>query len=170
MTTEKLKNIVHFNCDLCHFITNNKNDFTRHTLTTKHKTRLLHGVNATEKLKKNHQAFSCDCGKEYKDRGGLWRHKKKCTYEKSSENGDPSNNNILIFELLKSNTKFKELIVEQNKQILELVKEKGFGGSNNNINSNNVTNNKFNLNLFLNEPCKDAMNIGDFIKSLEISF
>jgi len=79
----------------------------------------------------------------------------------------------MIFELIKNNQailmenkEFKELLLEQNKQMMEFMNTKMVGNITNNTNSHN----KFNLNLFLNEQCKDAMNISDFIKSLEISF
>jgi len=72
----------------------------------------------------------------------------------------------MMMDILKQNSDFKELIIEQNKQMMEMVKE---GKTINNTNNNNTTNNnKFNLNIFLNEKCKDAMNIMDFANSLEI--
>jgi len=176
MFTKKFPKVSNqFSCEKCHYICYKQSLWNKHISTSKHKN-VYQDVD-----QKVSGIFSCDCGKSYSYKQSLCVHKKKCINQKSLENNfhdlsnnnvsDLSNNNVLIFELLKSNNEFKELLVEQNKQILELVKETGFASANNiNINSHNTTNNKFNLNLFLNEQCKDAMNISDFIKSLEISF
>ena len=84
----------------------------------------------------------------------------------SVEEEQPPENNPysadLIMELLKQNQEFKELILEQNKQMLEMSKDRNVT-NNNNITQNN---NKFNLNVFLNETCKDALNLSDFLESL----
>jgi len=163
-----------YSCVECEFITGNKKDYSRHLLTNKH----LHTVKYSDEYL-HLPKYICNCGKKYKHRQSLNTHKKICNYEEenhvinkeeSKQVVDCSNNNIIL-ELLKSNNDFKELIIEQNKQMMELMKEMGTGNTNNTTtNSNNTTNNnKFNLNLFLNEQCKDAMNISDFIKSIEIS-
>jgi hypothetical protein len=79
----------------------------------------------------------------------------------------PKIDTSLVIELLKQNQEFKDLIIEQNKQMLELANK---AGNNNNTNCNNTTtNNKFNLNVFLNETCKDAISMDDFIKSFEVT-
>ena len=70
----------------------------------------------------------------------------------------------VVLELLKQNQEFKDLLIEQNKQMLILAQK---AGNHNNINSNN--NNKFNLNFFLNETCKDAITFSDFINSIEVT-
>ena len=128
------------------------------------------------------------CNKNYKSRVGLWYHNKKCKFseentnlneenisltteeiEEKSEEGNPMNT-TMILELLKQNNEFKELIIEQNKKILELVNSSNVTNNNNITNNNNTTNNKFNLNIFLNEKCKDAFNITDFINSIDVGF
>jgi hypothetical protein len=122
------------------------------------------------KMPKN-SLFTCSCGNVYKHQSGLSRHKKKCdsTHENITmtvEEDEPENNQYstdLILELLKQNQEFKELIIEQNKQMLEMSKERSIT---NNITQNNTNNNKFNLNVFLNETCKDALNLSDFLESL----
>jgi hypothetical protein len=97
--------------------------------------------------------FNCVCGKEYLHRQSLHIHKKKC---KQQENND------LIKYLIKENTDIKNLI-------LDIVKNDKPNIIINNTHSNNISNNKtFNLNVFLNEECKDAMNIMDFVESLDI--
>ena len=107
---------------------------------------------------------SCEnCNKEYTSRNGLWLHKKKCTIIKK-EPTEESNN--VILELLKQNQEFKELIIEQNKQIVELA---GKVGNTINNTTNNTNNNNFNLQFFLNEQCKDALNIMEFINQLQLN-
>jgi hypothetical protein len=113
----------------------------------------------------------CECGKQYKDRTGLWRHKKKCgliNINAKNENIIKEENNIspeLILSIIQQNQEFKNLLLEQNKTIIELSKN----NNTTNINSMNNSNNKtFNLQVFLNETCKDAMNIMDFVDSIKI--
>ena len=175
--TQKTQKNSNYFCDICDFKTNNKNDYSRHILTPKH----CKKSNLTiieQSLTNNTQIisnFNCTiCNKKYKSRVGLWGHKKKCHFEneiieeKSSiDNSNNSNNNSnLILELVKQNQEFKELMMEQNKYMLELAKNAGH-----NTNSHNTTNNnKFNLQLFLNETCKDAMNITEFVNSLVLNF
>jgi hypothetical protein len=171
------KNPITFECDKCCYICNNKKDFKKHLLTTKHKNQ----SESMGKIPKNPLTNECKCGKKYKDPSGLWRHKKVCTFipdiktdyvesdDISSEPDITSKNNevylSMMMNILKQNSDFKELIVEQNKQMMDMVKE---GKIINNNTNNTTTNNKFNLNIFLNEKCKDAMNIMDFANSLEI--
>jgi hypothetical protein len=118
------------------------------------------------------------CNKSYKDNSGLWKHKKNCK-KIDYENNDYeiiTNTNTqnlssqitpeLILTVLEQNKELSNLVVEQNKTIMELAKNgQGNTISNNNINSNNKT---FNLQFFLNETCKDAMNITDFVNSLKL--
>jgi hypothetical protein len=108
----------------------------------------------------------------------LWRHKKKCNFEnnnyvdnKSNDNLNSSINSItpeLVMELIKDNKELKQIILEQNNTINNLVKN-GVTQATNNTNSLNNNNNKtFNLQFFLNETCKDAMNIMDFVDSIKL--
>jgi len=129
--------------------------------------------------------FKCNCGKEYNYSSGIWRHKKKCTFisqEITINNEEQltkidnsiihSNSHIdsnLIMEVIKQNQELQNIMIDQNKQILEqnktIVELAGKVGNNNTINSNNK---QFNLQFFLNETCKDAMNIDDFVNSIQI--
>ena len=160
------KKPIKFVCELCHFKCCYNRDFKRHIETIKHK----NNVFTTENnkflpiLPKLEKKYNCDiCDKEYTDRAGLWRHKKKCIkYNDISKNINTTENGIdnnLIVMLLNQNNQLQQ-------QIIELCKN-----SNNNINSNNInSNNKsFNLNLFLNETCKNAMNIMDFANSIQLN-
>ena len=167
------KNACYF-CETCEFKTDNKTDYNRHILTPKHSNNKFLINNNNEKTPQT-ICFVCHCGKEYKYQSGLCAHKKKCFQkeEKIEEQNkiiiEPENNISpeLIIEIIKQNQDFKDLLLEQNKIIIELSKN----GTNttNNINSNINSNNKsFNLNFFLNETCKNAMNIMDFVDSIKI--
>jgi hypothetical protein len=103
------------------------------------------------------KTYICECGKEYQSRNGLWIHKKKCKENELDQTK-------LIDYLMKENSEFKQLMIEQNKQMIELAKNSGY--NNNNTNSNNKT---FNLQVFLNETCKNAINMSEFINQLQVS-
>jgi hypothetical protein len=162
----KVPNI--FVCNLCDYSSSRKSQYDRHILTSKHKN--LTNVNNFSSESSNN--FNCKkCNKNYKSRVGLWNHKKKCVIinDKNNEENiiEPENNNIspeLILNIIQQNQEFKDLLLEQNKIIVEMSKN-GTTINNSNINSNNKS---FNLNFFLNETCKDAMNIMDFVDSIKI--
>jgi hypothetical protein len=116
-----------------------------------------------EKTPKN--SFECVCGKTYKDNSGLWRHKKSCNNNFTNIVIDPIEQINLVNYLMKENSEFKQLMIEQNKHMLEMANK--VGNNNNNIN-NTTNNNNFNLNFFLNETCKNAMNIMDFVSQLQV--
>jgi hypothetical protein len=163
-----------YSCEFCDYNTSRKSQYDRHVKTSKHQNVTTSVTNETEKVPKE---YTCICGNLFNNRTTLWRHKKKCDATKQSENiimnieDDKSSAEFdaeMIIELLKQNQEFKELILEQNKQmmeqnkqILELSKDRNVT---NNITQNN--NNKFNLNVFLNETCKDALNLSEFLESL----
>jgi len=152
-----------FYCKCCDFKCSKKSDWDRHNLTLKHKKNDKRMTNDDKITPKNAEKFVCECGKEYKHRQGLWSHKKKCENAAAEpvESEQPSNN--IIVELLKQNKEFKDLIIEQNKQIMELAKEK-----NTVINNTTNNNNQFNLQFFLNEQCKDALNLMDFVNQIKL--
>ena len=172
-TNEKSqKNAKKYTCENCHYNTSKQFDYMKHLSTLKHKTQLL-GDFSCEKVA---SAYECDCGKKYNHASSLWNHKQKClqlspTIEvsapKQHHEDDPSQTN-LILELVKQNQEFKQLLIEQNRTILE-VAQNSQGNNNNNTIHTNSHNKTFNLQFFLNETCKDAMNMKDFIKSLELS-
>jgi hypothetical protein len=170
-----------FSCENCDYKTSRKSSFDKHLLTAKH------SVNATFNTKVAKSCknifYTCElCDKKYKSRVGLWGHKKKCIAiinenedddekedQLENENNSTTENTTqmemlinLFQEQLKENKELKELIIEQQKKILEM------GATTNITNNNNITqnNNKFNLNVFLNETCKDALNLSDFLESL----
>jgi hypothetical protein len=157
MTTEKTeKNAKNYCCNKCYFNTCNKTDFSRHLTTQKHK----NNVSTTDDNVKNVKKYICEnCEKEYNDRPGLWRHKKKCQETNFKIDKDEVTDKELIMTLLKQNSQ----LIEQN---AELTKN----GINNTTISNNTNslNKTFNLQFFLNETCKDAMNIMDFVDSIKL--
>jgi hypothetical protein len=174
LTKNPNKNLRYF-CETCNLKTNNKKDYEKHLLTSKH-LKLTNLVFFNKELEKdNNNEFVCDdCNKKYKSRVGLWKHKKNCKIICEDDIGINNNNHQitnqitpeLILNVLEQNKELTNLVVEQNKAIMELAKN-GHSNtiSNNNINSNNKT---FNLQFFLNETCKDAMNITDFVDSLKL--
>ena len=155
MATKKCsKKCSDFYCQNCDYFTVKKSSFEAHLLTQKH----FSNESATNGNKKNAQKFfTCqNCSKNYQDRTGLWRHSKKCISEnictEISSNNNPINQDMLVY------------LVKQNAELMEILKV----GTNNTNNSHNNSHNKtFNLQFFLHETCKDAMNITDFINSIQ---
>ena len=158
-----------FRCEFCDYNTSKKSSYDTHNLSAKHMKATISNAQQQELCPK----YKCsNCDKVYNDRSGLWRHKQKCSHIKQEKNAKQDNNMIdkdMFLSLLQQNNEFKDVILEQSKQIMELAKTNNSSITNNN-NCNNTTNNQFNLNLFLNEECKDAMNIMDFIGSLKVQF
>jgi len=150
-------------CNLCNYKSVRKCDYDKHLLTRKHK-KVQNTNNVTEKTLSNLEAvktFECVCGKEYNHKQNLYVHKKKCTALKE----EPGITTQMFMELLKQNQEFQKMLLEQNNKIMELSNHP----QNINSNNNTINNNKFNLNVFLNETCKDALNINEFVNSLQIS-
>ena len=158
------KNIANFFCEMCDFYCCKKGDWNRHIIRPKHINLTFSNKNVTEKASKSINI--CDkCSKEYLSRNGLWNHKKKCHKEKEPVVQESIINTAeLIMELMKDHKEMKQIILEQNNTINNLVKN----GTNNISNSLNNNNKTFNLNFFLNETCKDAMNIMDFVESIQL--
>lgn len=163
MATEKTKkNTAYYECTYCDYITCKKTDFTRHNITQKH----IFNVSNTTINGKNEKIYVCNtCEKIFKERSGLWRHKKKCDEIDDmlvlDEEGKIKDKDALVLHLLKQN-------VDLQKSLIEISKEKTITNNTNN-NFNNTTNNSFNLNVFLNDTCKDAMNISDFVSSINFN-
>ena len=145
-----------YSCAVCYYNTSRQSQFTRHISTVKHKTRLNETIetNFGTKSTKN---FQCTCGIDFNSRTTLWRHKQICN--KETKNGEKS----LIQYLINENKELKNMIMNACKQVQHSSINNNI--SNNIINSNNKT---FNLQFFLNETCKDAMNISDFVESVKL--
>ena len=150
------KSSENFYCDFCDYITARKSQFDRHMLTPKHKN--TYKILTNTYTESSGPFFTCGCGKKYKHRQSLFNHKKKCT--NSQELISINKNNQLVEYLMKENSEFKNII-------LEALKSGSVNNSNNIIN-NNSNNKSFNLQFFLNETCKDAMNITEFVNSIQL--
>lgn len=154
------KNAGKFYCEKCHFICSKQSNWNQHILTLKHQ----NGDNGDKFTAK----YICHCGKTYKHRQGLSRHKKKCIGVPEPQDPSPpqqsANSNTDNSELVeKMFTMFTQMMTH-NQDFMQNVIGKVQG-----INNNSHNNTQFNIQMFLNEQCKNAMNIGDFIKSLPIT-
>ncbi len=187
------KSSNNYTCEICDYNTCRLSQYNRHISTSKHLILTQTNEKEPNSSKTN---YTCDCGKQYMHASSLWNHKQKCTRDnqqieehKLFQDDIPLPNipTNLIFELIKQNQEFKQLLIDQNKivaeqnkqlyekheenidlqkQLLGVVKD---GKTINNTINSNSNNKTFNLQFFLNETCKDAMNMKDFIKSLELS-
>jgi len=165
--TKKMpKNAEKFICEMCDFICSKQSNYDKHILTPKHKKRykmIQKDTISCEKMPKNAETYICDCGKSYQYHSGLWRHKKYCKMcsitEKMSNHEikpeDFTTDKDLIMLLIKENADLKNMM-------MEVIKN----GTHNT--TNNYNNKTFNLQVFLNETCKDAMNIMDFVDSIKL--
>ena len=156
-----------FICLPCDYICYRQNDYNKHILTAKHKntdTILTNtdafATNVAQNGPSNIHIFTCECGKEYKHRQSLFTHRKKC---KPTENDTPDELTNLVKYLMKENNEFKNMMLEQSNTMLKVIEN----GTHNTTNHNSH-NKSFNLNFFLNETCKDAMNIMDFVDSIKL--
>lgn len=149
-----------YECVKCDYKTCRKSSWNKHVITKKHI-----GSSSNER-------YECDiCEKSYKDKSGLWRHTKTCV-KKNSQEADVAHLTVVIVDQNKIIVDQNKIIMAQNKEIVELAKlgvtnaGNNANAGNNNTNSNNT--NHFNLQFFLNETCKDALNLKDFIKTIVI--
>jgi hypothetical protein len=177
------KNSKIYICEQCDFKCCKNNEWTRHISTAKHQN--LHKLNVLEQknsiLEQKKTPYICKkCGKLYKARNSLWYHNKKCINdydeidnefgekEKEKEKGQKSACNIdsqMLLEVLKQNQEFQMFMLEQHKQVVEMA----MSANTINTNCNNTNNNNtFNLQLFLNEKCKDALNINEFVDTIKM--
>ena len=167
-TKSCLKVAPSFICKSCDYITSKKSSYDKHRLTSKHSNNEYDYKNATKSCSKDATNYNCNCGKIYLHHSSLWKHKKKCTQNIINEESDSPLDIItsLFKEQMKENKELKELLIEQNKNMLEIVKENKII-TNNTINNTN-SNNQFNLQFFLNETCKDALNIDEFVNQIQL--
>ena len=158
-------------CKDCDFMCCKQSNYDKHLLTAKHKNRTF--LNDLEqKMPENaDRLFECECGKRYTARNSLWYHKKKCKIEEFVENIDDPENIVsdestnkdqLILMLIKQNSELIKETSEFKNMMMEVIKN---GTHNTTTNSHNKA---FNLNFFLNETCKDAMNITEFVESIKL--
>jgi hypothetical protein len=174
MITKKFqKSSYDFICESCDYKTCKLSQYERHLSTNKHKK-----ITNDNTIGSN-SSIQCKCGKQYKFNSGLSRHKKTCDYNETENKNESNNNDIiltfmqeqsdlknLVIEVMKNNNELQKQNGELQKQVLDVCKNIQPNITNNHTNSHNKT---FNLQFFLNEQCKDAMNISDFIKSVTLS-
>jgi len=168
-------------CESCNFISSNKKDYERHKLTAKHKR--IHENTINYPI--NPLIYICsNCTKSYKYHSGLWKHKQKCNLHKKEEINEKETekdesqelqktdeNDVsfkeMFLELMKQNQELQKTVVDQQKQYTDTINEMIPKIGNNNNTTNN--NQQFNLQVFLNEDCKNAQNITDFMKSIQVN-
>jgi len=156
-----LKSVKKYICENCDGQWSRKADSERHLSTRKHKM-IVNGSNLATKSEKK---YFCECGKSYTHDSGYYRHKKTCTFisaekESNNDNGNGGIDKEILLQVIQNQNNLQNLVV---KEIIPKI-----GNNNNNTNCNNTTN-KFNMNIFLNETCKDAMPLMDFINNLKLS-
>jgi hypothetical protein len=174
--TKKLdKNFAKFVCKPCDFKCSQKCDWDRHLSRAKH---IASVSGNAQEIKKLEKTFSCNCGKKFKTNSGLWKHTKLCNnndhlINSTIINEEPSDKQLVMLllkqnsEIIKENSELRKEQADIKEIILEIVKN-GTTNTNHSHNTTNSHNKAFNLNFFLNETCKNAMNITDFVDSIKL--
>ena len=164
VTKNEQKNQMEYSCKSCEYKCSKKYNIIRHLNTYKHEVTL--GDNLVTKMSQKCQnLYFCDkCNKKYSSRNGLWKHKKICdsTHDETTNeiNNEPTDKELIMM-LIKENSELKNMMIT--------VLENGTNSyNNNNIQHSNSHNKTFNLQVFLNETCKDAMNISEFIDNISL--
>jgi hypothetical protein len=188
------KNKVYYDCKICYYNTSNKTDYNKHITTAKHINNVNDRAKETAGTQQIASPVCSGCNKIFLTKSGLWKHRKKCLiapiaqpsddvpnmqfYKDTELNAELENvfipNNIttpptitaeMFMDIFNQNKELQNVIIEQNNKLLELASKPQSIINNN----NNTTNQQFNLQVFLNETCKDAMNIVDFVNSFELT-
>jgi hypothetical protein len=175
------KNAGTFHCERCDFVCSKRSNFEKHLLTQKHKILTCPKNSSENPAKKSPQFFLCNCGKKYKHRSTLSSHKKICQGAMQSDAVIEKDDVVKSSELdsvktmfMHAMTKIAEVVQNQSEdrkktdELIVNIMEK-IGNTTNNITNTNNTNNNFNISMFLNNDCKDAINFSDFIDRIEVS-
>jgi len=152
-----------YGCKNCDYTTSNKKDYDKHLSTLKHQNSNFE-TKMKPKIPKNPQTYICCCGDILNSKTTLWRHKKKC--ESISKNIMDDKTSELFIKLINQNNDLQQMLIDQNNKMFELAKETKC--VTNNTTNNTTNNNHFNLQIYLNETCKDAINLADFIEGLQV--
>ena len=162
------KNAGNFYCEPCDFKCSKNSDWKRHLTTRKHIATDGILTKAPKSAAECVNMFVCDCGKSYKHRQSLFNHKKHCKITENDELTDATQKSDEINEL----KEFMKYLMQENSEMknmmMEVIKNGTVANSHNTISTNNSHNKAFNLQFFLNETCKDAMNITDFVESIKL--
>ena len=158
MTDKNVAEVAkYYNCENCDYFTSKKSNYNKHLLTLKHKNL----QNTDKNVAKVAIKFDCICGKSYKHRQSLYTHQSKCMF-KDKESITQNLSQEFVLDVIKKQQDQITELTNTIKNMAPLI--------NSNITNNTQNNNqKFNINVFLNEQCKDAINMSDFIKSLHIT-
>jgi hypothetical protein len=169
------KNQTKFSCIFCDYFTCNKKDYNKHLSTSKHKNNCKI-ADFQQEIPKNPQIFNCVCGKVYKERSGLWKHKLKCVNQeykpldlesvKQTQKDSEFTDKELMLTILKENSELKTMILDVCKTMAS--SNNSINNNSNNSNSNNNNNKTFNIQVYLNEDCKDALNLSEFVSSIQL--
>ena len=162
---------VTYYCENCDYTCSKKYNWDKHLMTSKHYNETKCNNCVTEKVAKVAKSIYCceNCNKEYNNRTSLWRHKQKC----EKDINEPTDKELIMkilkqnSELIKENSELRKEQTDIKELILEIVKN-GTHNTTNNTTHTNSHNKAFNLNFFLNETCKNAMNITDFVDSIKL--
>ena len=161
-----------FHCEYCDYYTSKKSNFDKHNLTSKHNKGYF--GNKMEIIGNDDTSCKCKtCGQNYKTISGLWKHSKKCSQQDKTK---------MLVEMIKQDENVKDYLMEQNKLLISQLSEQNKTlieqntklfeiaqtNKGNNVNMIN-SHNKFNINVFLNETCKDALNLTDFVNQINLS-
>jgi hypothetical protein len=165
----KRTNNPSYYCKHCKFLSKNKTDFSRHEKTAKHIAHLHVNSPETTTVSNPVVSYCCpQCNKEYKNRSGLWKHSQQCDVGVKPDSPSEVESTLSPAPAMVSNEMIMCLI-QQNKELqttlIELAKE----ARTVNHTSNTTNNNQFNLNVFLNEECKNALNLQEFVDSIKVT-
>jgi len=155
---------VFMRCDSCNYETSHLGDFNKHLMTNKHKKNAI-SSQKIYKTNNNLQKYECICGKKYKYQSGLSRHKKECGLVEVEER---ETNQSIIRQMLEIQTTQNQYMIERMNKQDEIIQKNMDRQIINNIGVQNIQNNHFCLNIFLNETCKNAMDLDDFVESIEV--
>jgi len=187
-----MKTTTEYSCDFCNYTTSDPTNYKKHLLTAKHKKLMNLTPDAKDNLESTTTSYYCDCCEfstrnkyDFNRHNQTKKHKQffiifqkpantesiQINEHKPHENEEKTDsgslNTELVIELLKQNKEIQNSLMEQNRELQNKLHEIS---KNTVINTtNNITNNQFNLNVFLNEDCKNALNIEDFINSLKLT-
>jgi hypothetical protein len=164
-----------YTCEFCYYSTSRKSNYDKHLSTDKHHSSKSSKLEIAKVANCDNNEFNCQyCKQSYKTNSGLWKHIKKC---------EVLNKTKMIIDVIKEDKNVQEYLMEQNKllieqlshqnkqlmeqntKLFEIAQNSNSGTINNTVNNNN----KFNINVFLNETCKDAINLSDFVNQIQVS-